>query len=868
MSDSKRPLAAYLGLAALLAVAALFQGAYSWHAVWRLMHASEVARPFAMEAAGAQIVWASAEASAAGMRRGDRLVAVNGRPYTARADLTEALQDARPGELLECKVRGEGEAGLRTVSVRLAPFQPRIPRVGEWLLTVVLRVVMPVFCLALGFWVAGARPRDPLAWLLLALMMSFSQFVSVGRPRWEGGLAGVAVGYHSLLSSAWPIWMILFGLYFPEPLPVERRWPGLKWILLAPLGLLSLADVSLALGYVNDWAVVPRLSGQALRQFRMVSTAVAILAAVVFFSGLIARLRWIPESSPDMWRRLRLLTAGTGLGLAPWCLLGLAGLGRWDPRGGISPWLVVPSLLMLSLFPLTLAYVIVVQRAMDVQMVIRQGVRYTLARLGVRLVQLLASGAVLYAILELMDASHGSVSRSIGLIGAGVGLFLYVRRSGEKMAGWVDRRFFREAYNAEHILSVLSEKVRTIVETGPLLEEVTRRISESLHVPRVAVLLGENGAYRPAHALGYDELADLWFPADAATVRHLEHGKEPSRVYFDDADSWIYRSPDMGDGERKVLAALETQLLLPLAVKEKLLGFVSLGPKQSEEPYSGSDLRLLQSVVTQTALALENAQLTAVIAAETAHREGLRRELEIAREVQERLFPQSLPAVPGLDYYGTCRPAQGVGGDYYDFLSLAGGKLGLAVGDVSGKGIAAALLMASLQASLRSHAGRGSGDLAALMSEIHTLVYEASSSNRYASLFYAEYEPGPRGLSYVNAGHNYPVVLRAQGDGFAVVQLEAGGPVVGLLKNPSYQQATVTLEPGDVVVAYTDGISEAMNASEEEWGEERLIAAAKSCAGRTAEEIAHYILGAADQFVAGASQYDDMTLVVLKVLNP
>jgi sigma-B regulation protein RsbU (phosphoserine phosphatase) len=295
---------------------------------------------------------------------------------------------------------------------------------------------------------------------------------------------------------------------------------------------------------------------------------------------------------------------------------------------------------------------------------------------------------------------------------------------------------------------------------------------------------------------------------------------------------------------------------------------VSLGPKQSEEPYSGSDLRLLQSVVTQTALALENAQLTAVIAAEAGQRERLRRELEIAREVQERLFPQSLPAVPGLDCYGTCRPAQGVGGDYYDFLSLAGGKLGLAVGDVSGKGIAAALLMASLQASLRSHAGRGSLDLAALMSEIHTLVYEASSSNRYATLFYAEYEPGTRGLSYVNAGHNFPVLLRAQGDGVTVVRLETGGTVVGLLKNPSYQQATVTLEPGDVLVAYTDGVSEAMNASEEEWGEESLIAAAKSCAGRTAEEIAHYILGAADRFVAGASQFDDMTLVVLKVLNP
>lgn len=856
-----------MGLAALLAVAAACQGAFSWHAVWRLLHASEVARPFAVEASSGRIVWVPPEASAAGVRRGDVLVEVEGRRYKSPADLTEALQDAHPGELLECKVRGEEEGRPRTASIRLTPFQPRIPRFGEWLLTVVLRVAVPLFCLLLGFWVAGVRPRDPLAWLLLALMMSFSQFVSVGRLGWEGGLSNVAVGYHSLLSSAWPIWMVLFALYFPEALPIERRRPALKWILLLPLGLLSLVNMVVALGYANRlWGMGPR--SQVLRQFRTLSTEVAIVAAVVFFSGLIVRLRWIPESSPDLRRRLRLLAVGTGLGLAPWCLLALAGLGRWNPRGGISPWLVVPSLLMLSLFPLTLAYVIVVQRAMDVRMVIRQGVRYTLARLGVRLGQLAASGGILYAIWALVSESRGEVGRSIGFIAVGLGLVLYVRRSGEKAAGWVDRRFFREAYNAEHILTELSEQVRTIVETRPLLEEVARRISESLHVPRVAVLLSEDGAYRPAYTLGYRGLTDFRFSANAATLRHLQHSKQPSRVYFDDPDSWIYRSPDMGEEERQMLAALETQLLLPLVVKEKLLGFVSLGPKQSEEPYSRSDLRLLQWVAAQTALALENAQLTAAIAVETAQRERLRRELEIAREVQERLFPQSLPAVAGLDYYGMCRPALGVGGDYYDFLSLAGGKLGVAVGDVSGKGIAAALLMASLQASLRSQASRGSGDLAALMMEIHNLVYEASASNRYATLFYAEYEPGSRRLTYVNAGHNPPVLLRAEGDGFMKFRLETGGPVAGLLKNLSYEQASIVLEPGDVLVAYTDGVSEAMNASEEEWGEPCLIAAAEGCAGRTAAETIQSILRAADQFVAGARQYDDMTLVVLRVLAP
>src|SRR5207342_565366 len=157
-------------------------------------------------------------------------------------------------------------------------------------------------------------------------------------------------------------------------------------------------------------------------------------------------------------------------------------------------------------------------------------------------------------------------------------------------------------------------------------------------------------------------------------------------------------------------------LLVPLSVKDKLIGFMSLGQKSSEEPYSGNDLRLLKSVATQTGMALEVASLTASIGLEVAQRERTNRELEIAREVQERLFPQVLPPVPNLDYCGYCQPARVVGGDYYDFLELPDKRLGVAVGDVSGKGIGAALMMAGPQASLRAQASINGHNLAELMS--------------------------------------------------------------------------------------------------------------------------------------------------------
>jgi sigma-B regulation protein RsbU (phosphoserine phosphatase) len=265
----------------------------------------------------------------------------------------------------------------------------------------------------------------------------------------------------------------------------------------------------------------------------------------------------------------------------------------------------------------------------------------------------------------------------------------------------------------------------------------------------------------------------------------------------------------------------------------------------------------------QTALEQEVARLTTAIGREMAQRERLNRELEIAREVQEHLFPQRLPPAPGLEYCGECRPAREVGGDYYDFLELPGSRLGIAIGDVSGKGVGAALMMASLEASLRALASivQDPGDL---MGRVNSLVRHASAENRYATLFYAEYDPATRRLTYVNAGHNPPIVLRNTGGACQVLRLESGGPVIGLLRQ-RYQQGVFSHEVGDLVVLFTDGVSESMNVRDEEWGEERLIELAKTCHGLPVLESMKRILSAAQAFAAGAPQHDDMTLVVLHI---
>jgi len=818
-----------------------------------------VQEPFGVQKGGPCIEWVGDRAAKAGMRKGDRLQGVAGAEYRGPAQLARALQYAKPGSVLTVDVTRDG-AGNRTEKLTI-PLGKKASQREPWLFTVAITIVRPLFCLLLGFWVVAARPRNPLAWLVLALMLSFSQLVWYGLEDRDGTwLSDAALGYRSVLSNSWTIWFLLFGIYFPSRLDLDRRYPWIKWLLIGPVTPVMLfaayANVAGNRDYSFDQStaslVYDKVSGP---------TNVLVLSSLVLFFVIVGS-KYFLEKTPDAKRRLRLFCFGTVLALMPTLILVLVTIAISEDLNALPDWVIFPCLGLMVLFPVTLAYLILVHKAMDVSVVIRQGVQYALARGGVKVVQGGLIAGLILTISYAVSTQRLVLPRIIMLVAVAVFLILQLQRIGIRLAKWVDRSFFRESYDAELLLSDLGEKVRTIVETRPLLETVARRIGETLHVPRVAILLKVEGPFQPAYAIGYGEPVELSFP-EAGTAAFLRQRSSPARVYLSDPESWINTTPEVNDDERRQLERLQAEVLLPLQTKEQLLGFISLSQRLSEAPYSSGDLRLLGSVAAQTAMALENAQLTAAIAEEVSRRERLNRELEIAREVQQHLFPQTNPPIETLDYAGSCRPALGVGGDYYDFIKRPGGKLCFAIGDVSGKGISAALLMSNLQAALRSHAVVASEDLASILTRINGLIYQSSSSNRYATFFLAEYEPGARQLTYVNGGHNAPMLFRAGGE---IERLTEGGMVVGLMPDVTYRQATVTLRPGDLLVAFTDGISEAMNPADEEWGEERLIQTVRCCSTLESREILNRIMVDADAFAAGAPQHDDMTLLLLRSL--
>jgi serine phosphatase RsbU (regulator of sigma subunit) len=237
-----------------------------------------------------------------------------------------------------------------------------------------------------------------------------------------------------------------------------------------------------------------------------------------------------------------------------------------------------------------------------------------------------------------------------------------------------------------------------------------------------------------------------------------------------------------------------------------------------------------------------------------------RQELEIAKQVQARLFPQTLPTVRGLDYAGACIQSRQVGGDYYDFLDLGQSRLGLVVGDIAGKGMAAALLMANLQANVRSQCAIAVEQPEQLLLSVNRLFFENTAEHAYATLFYSEFDETTRRLRYANCGHLPGLVLHEDG---SVEHLDSTAPVVGLFAQWECPTADRQLVPGDTFAIYTDGITESFNDRDEEFGEQRLIDALRRYRPLPPAELISAIFGEVRRF-SPREQQDDVTLIVAR----
>jgi sigma-B regulation protein RsbU (phosphoserine phosphatase) len=271
---------------------------------------------------------------------------------------------------------------------------------------------------------------------------------------------------------------------------------------------------------------------------------------------------------------------------------------------------------------------------------------------------------------------------------------------------------------------------------------------------------------------------------------------------------------ELSDDEHEWLLSRRIALVMPLVTNQRLIGFLGMGFKLEDEDYAPEELRILNSYAPQLAMASENIRLVE----ENVEKRRLEEQMAMARRIQEGFLPQTLPDTPGLEVAAGSRFSLEVAGDYYDIITQNETQTVIAVGDVSGKGAGAALLMANLQASLRTAVGIGVR-LSDVVARISDLIYRNTPPEQYITFVVGLYDAASGELRYVNAGHNPPILIRSNGE---TELLDVGGLILGCLPGSQYEEGVVKLQPGDLVMMFTDGISEAMNDEDEEYGEERI----------------------------------------------
>jgi serine phosphatase RsbU (regulator of sigma subunit) len=405
----------------------------------------------------------------------------------------------------------------------------------------------------------------------------------------------------------------------------------------------------------------------------------------------------------------------------------------------------------------------------------------------------------------------------------------------------IQRLQLRQVRAPEASLRILARRIFAASDTERLLHEVVEHVQQWMqNRSAVAFMRSPDGSMTPVAHLGVSP--DVLRGTSFEPVSRLLTVPDP---VFDPL------AMDLPEGDRAKLAKIGCARVVPLRVRDQALGMLSLGPKLSDANFDAQDLEVLQSVAEQSAAAIERIQLR-----------GLEHDAERARQVQRDLLPKSLEQLVGFEIAGMWRPARLVSGDYHDVLRLSEGRLALGIGDVVGKGMPAALLMANLQAAVKAFAP-GRSDPGEVCAEVNRLICANIAIGRFITFFYGVLDSETGRLVYTNAGHNPPILLRRSGE---ESRLEIGGMVLGISPDEEYERGEVALSSGDVLLLFTDGVSEARNQSGEEYGEERLTHLLRNHTRANAAEMQRIVMEAVSEFARG-DFHDDVTLLVVRVAD-
>jgi serine phosphatase RsbU (regulator of sigma subunit) len=684
-----------------------------------------------------------------------------------------------------------------------------------------------------------------------------------------GMLSGETITRGSALYNSVYVWelffpqLVFFALCFPTETPFYSRFPRLKYIIFVPhvfhlLLTTVLADPDKLVKSLNPGgmgalgkAVFGRLEQAATllgALFQVVLDSHAKLFSIVNFTyvvvaAIILYLGTKRVTAPQLRKQVQVVIYGILSALALYIVayvmpdVGIMSLPR-----GVSTTLTI---LALILGCGSIVWAIVRYRFMDVRLIVRQSLVYSAT-------SALVVGAYVLIIRQLESiivSLFGFRVPGAEVVFIIVALILF-QPVMSQMDEFIRKLFTKDKADYRNIAQGFSRRISAVFDLREIFAMAHDVLRNQLLIEKSYIFIKQDNPSLLCTVVASDsrEGGEV-FTVDDAMVDEISHSTGVINL-----DELIARFPDAPLVEH--LAEHRVRFVTPLVSGDHLLGCLAVSDKASGYRLNYEDVMTLTTVASQLAVAITTSRLYQ----QSVEKQRLEEEMNIARTIQQELLPRDFPRGIDFEFSAYSEPSRHVGGDYFDFIATPRKTYGVIIGDASGKGMPAALLISQIQAAMRSEV-RHELPLGQVLCNVNDLIQQSADSHKFATLFFAEFDPHTKVLKYSNAGHNYPIVIS---DTYKQ-RLDRGGMVLGAFPNLSYEQGEVQLSTNDVLLMYTDGLNEATNDDDEQYGEERIVNLITSHRHLRPREIERKIIEDVKKFVGSGNLQDDMTLVVLKV---
>lgn len=757
-----------------------------------------------------------------GMEVGDIVLKIAGENATSSARAQQILENQRPGEFVQYVIMRE---------VALVQLDILIVKGGVSVLYSIMWSVGAVFWLV-GLWIILMRPLDTQARTLYALFMIFMVFWTLTYiPPLTGIIEWIVLILNILSFTGIPSLFLYFFLIYPTRHPFLNRSRWIYTLLFAPT-LLIMVWFFFAVFFNRPSPI---------------NFSVGLFFWGIYFAIGMMRLGEESRSieDPQLKQQINVLRIGLGIGLLlPLFMIIPDLIGINFPIGRyFAPGMVI--------IPLVFAYAIIRHRLMDFEFIVKKSFVYTLLT-GL----IVGFYFIIVQIVGRVIRDQSGLTGSAVLILSTLIIAVMFAPLREKIQQAVDRAFYKDAYDVRETLRQFARALNTLIQPEILAETVLEKICTTMHISKGFFFSVDDSSNCCTCIQAYPcaiPQKTVRLNVDSFFCGYLQQIRSPILL------SEIKESYSELD---TLIAEWDCVVAVPLTHLNRLQGVLLLGKKRSDTHYALEDIELLATVGDQVAVALENGQLHRAL----TDQERIKQELQFARQIQMNSLPQQDPAIQGFDIHGCSIPAKEVGGDYYDYLTISETKLGIIIGDVSGKGTSAALYMSKIQGFFRALSEEVQSPKS-LLDRVNRLSYESVEDKSFMTLTAAVLDPYKKTMTIARAGHTPVFHFRHQEN--HCIELTPRGIGLALDKGEVFSKALEELEiplvKGDILFFFTDGLTEAINVNKEEFGEENLKTVLRNHREFDASTIGRAIINEIKAFCQGVPQTDDMTLVIIKI---